>query len=428
MFSDLVSVVVAPLLLSLVTAAPLAPVVLPQDSSYVLNVSSQVANGNFVSDPTVAGSVLAETDEDNEVPASTGGVPLLLQVSRPFCVGVGGLLSYRIVITNTGEDPLYDLLTVDTHPNMPVRNMKRAPDDYSEEARRIVWQEAELLPDQSITYSFEVPRLKDHVENRVEVTYGIDEDNDEEDEDRGQVLTHYELISDNCSPPVEGEIPPTFSYTPLPSKRPAIFCAPQEEDCIEATPILGVRFGVAEHYEYNPTFKRNGGLPLGIEIDYEEKKPELGVNFEHATPSPHPGECRVIGEDDIPGYQGLPAVQVTWCESGSYPERLLRGAPEPVKAKFGSIRLPDTAVLPSPEPDSIDIGIGEACTGLPGDPWWATDCSCECGDFVLLPTAQEFGAIVPCGQDPLPPITRHDIFVSSQAECKNDPGHEDSVF
>lgn len=434
MFSDLVNVVVAPLLLSIVTASTTSPVVLPQDASYTLKVSNQIVSDEFVSDPTVAGLVLAETDEQNTVSSSTSTTPLLLQVVRPFCVGKGGLLSYRIIITNTSDViSVYDVETVDTHPNMPVRNIQRKPDEeYEEETRQIVWKEAEIPPEQQVTYTFEVPRLKDRVENRVKVTFSTQEDASDQDEGEdntgGESITYYELISDNCQPTPTGEIPPGFSYSPLPEdKAPAIICAPEETDCVEAIPKLGVNFGTARHYEYNPIFSRDDKAPLGIDIDSQENKPGLGVNFANATPEPHPGDCRVIGEDDIPGYAGLPAVQVTWCEAGEYPERLLKGAPTPVKAKFGSIRLPSTDSLPSPEPDSIDADAGVACRGLPGDPWWAEDCSCQCGNLILVPDAYETGAVVPCGGGDIP-INRHDIFVTSEAECRNDLGHEDLVF
>ncbi len=111
-------------------------------------------------------------------------------------------------------------------------------------------------------------------------------------------------------------------------------------------------------------------------------------------------------------------VATTWCESGTYPERLLRGAPVPAKVK--TITLPDTRSL-NGKNTTIDSNsvLGQACSKEPGDPWWASDCSCECGDLVPRDGPDpEHPIFVPC--ESARQITRHDYYVTTQAECLNE--------
>lgn len=123
-------------------------------------------------------------------------------------------------------------------------------------------------------------------------------------------------------------------------------------------------------------------------------------------------------------------VETTWCESNNYAQIIVEGAPAPAKAKQGLIAPPDLTNLIQQAPNAIILDNevrGAACGGGPGDPWWAADCSCQCGQ--VIPGAG--GQIRTC-QDPEgvnKQINRHDIFVTSQEECLADgTKHQDQFF
>jgi hypothetical protein len=117
-------------------------------------------------------------------------------------------------------------------------------------------------------------------------------------------------------------------------------------------------------------------------------------------------------------------VATTWCESGDYPQLLSTPAAIPQKVKDDQIALPDTRSL-----DGFTAKIdpnattGQACSKEPGDPWWASDCSCECGDIVPRDGPDpEHPIFVAC--ESAKEITRHDYFVTTQAECLNELNKE----
>lgn len=124
-------------------------------------------------------------------------------------------------------------------------------------------------------------------------------------------------------------------------------------------------------------------------------------------------------------------VETGWCESNNYAQILVEGAPLPEKAKLGLIAPPDLADINAQAPFAVlqeALTKGVACGGKPGDPWWAADCSCQCGEVAPGPE----GTLRTC-QDAetgeTKQITRHDIFVTSQAECLADgPKHIDPFF
>lgn len=74
-------------------------------------------------------------------------------------------------------------------------------------------------------------------------------------------------------------------------------------------------------------------------------------------------------------------VEVSWCESGIYPsDYILREAPAPAKAQIISppqiIEGGDNALI------DVQQTVGVSCRGLPGDPYWAADCSCNCNQLI----------------------------------------------
>lgn len=107
-------------------------------------------------------------------------------------------------------------------------------------------------------------------------------------------------------------------------------------------------------------------------------------------------------------------VETSWCESNNYAAFVVRGAPEPDKVKRGEVvAQPDTSDLIGRT--NIDAGAvrGQICGGAPGDPWWASDCSCQCNELV------PFGGGVASCQS-IKDITRHDTNVTSTEECLAD--------
>ncbi|MBI1834164.1 MAG: hypothetical protein HYR90_05065 [Candidatus Andersenbacteria bacterium] len=132
-------------------------------------------------------------------------------------------------------------------------------------------------------------------------------------------------------------------------------------------------------------------------------------------------------------------VERTACESGNYTQDIIRDAPTPVKARQGSIQPPN---IPGNIPEqyankqTVTIEdqalVGEVCGGRPGDPYWAADCSCKCNDVLssagnVIPKGDATGAGFNLCQGQKE-ITRHDIFVTDQAEClkQGDESDEES--
>ena len=108
-----------------------------------------------------------------------------------------------------------------------------------------------------------------------------------------------------------------------------------------------------------------------------------------------------------------PNVETTWCESGSYPQLVLPAA----------IDTPRRPVTP---PETIPGGAGArinpftlagvVCGLGPGDPYWAPDCSCKCGDVINCPGQGE----TLCEDCLATRPTRHDRHVTSRLECVNE--------
>lgn len=107
--------------------------------------------------------------------------------------------------------------------------------------------------------------------------------------------------------------------------------------------------------------------------------------------------------------------QATWCESNSYAEFLIRGAPQPAK-----VTVPGASIAP---PSSIEgttainqaLVEGIACGGRPGDPHWDTNCTCQCGELVPLGDGNFQSCVDYIGG--IQNITLHDIAITSQEEC-----------
>ncbi len=74
-------------------------------------------------------------------------------------------------------------------------------------------------------------------------------------------------------------------------------------------------------------------------------------------------------------------VDVSWCESGLYPKDYIL----PETRDFPTVRdTTSPALVLDGEKATIDPQrvVGEACRGLPGDPYWAPDCSCNCKTLI----------------------------------------------
>lgn len=105
-----------------------------------------------------------------------------------------------------------------------------------------------------------------------------------------------------------------------------------------------------------------------------------------------------------------PPVEATWCESTGADAQFVQQSvvrpekrpPQPIESDNALIRT--------------EFVKGSPCSRRPGDPYWASDCSCFCDQFVWPPKE---GGIVTCQQSGKE-ITRHDIFVTTQQECLQD--------
>lgn len=115
-----------------------------------------------------------------------------------------------------------------------------------------------------------------------------------------------------------------------------------------------------------------------------------------------------------------PPVETSWCESGKYPEFIIRGAPEPARQVFP----PDTSAL-NPNQSRIDLKQvrGQVCGGKPGDPWWSKGCECQCNEAVATTAVDANGNPLFFVCQGVFPIVLHDINVTSKAECLAQLGH-----
>lgn len=106
------------------------------------------------------------------------------------------------------------------------------------------------------------------------------------------------------------------------------------------------------------------------------------------------------------------SAHTSWCESNNYGQFIIHGAPQPAREGVQPILPPNTGDLNGPaERVNQSQNTGVACSGLPGDPYWAANCSCKCGD--VIPDGE--GEFTSCQREN--PITRGDITITSPAEC-----------
>ncbi|MEX1112318.1 MAG: hypothetical protein WEC84_02540 [Candidatus Andersenbacteria bacterium] len=391
--------------------AAIAPAtVLQQDVNYLGLASSNIYSGNFTTDPTTKGQVLAETDEEEE------RVSIFLINRRP-CIQGTNFLVYRLVIRNESQESHATNFTVkNTYPpNVTVIDTQPGA-VVNVGQREIEWSEpTALLPPNSFReylFTFSLQSPSQPFTNVATVEYTMD--------GAQKVSTTSHTIDGTCN-----EVP-DVPVKPRPTNKfAAIICDISEVGCNTVLPALGVNFERAQEDSQQP--RVCSGQEHRGSADCVDQLPTLGTRFGQAKPTIVPGDCSVREDvSTIEGYDPTtagPPVEITVCESNGYPEFVIRGAPEPVKARQGTIALPDTSDLDGTQtvinPQQVS---GSACSGRPGDPWWAADCSCTCNSLLAV---QE-GRIVPC--QGVKPITRGDIFVTSPQECAADTGHADPFF
>lgn len=80
-------------------------------------------------------------------------------------------------------------------------------------------------------------------------------------------------------------------------------------------------------------------------------------------------------------------VEVSWCESGIYPDAYILAeartnpptrvvTPPIILDEYNGTRAEDAQI-------DVQRTVGVSCRGLPGDPFWAPDCSCNCNQLVV---------------------------------------------
>ncbi len=394
------------LLALLLIAAPFVSVaqhsttVLPQDIDYDSLVSSQIYGNNFLSDPTREPLVAAETDEKD-------GLEIFI-INKNHCVVVGDSYTFRILIRNEGDDLASDVEIKNIYSaNAEFAHAAIAPEQP--EAFTLMWTEFTIVPGDSIERTFTLTAVEGGAifnDASVKYTYG--------GEERTVATGH--AIDGICETP-------QVVTTPRPkNKFAAIICDISEIGCTEFLPKLGINFTTAQREERQPQICSQHD-PRNCTAN----KPALGVRYAAAEADIKPGECRVeedlgAGELTFRDERVSADVETTWCESNGYPEFVVRGAPEPVKAQVNGIRLPDTSDLDGRFTVILDGDVeGQVCGGKVGDPWWASDCSCQCGQVI-----ETANGPVACQQNKN--ITRHDITITSPEECRLEGTKHDDPF
>lgn len=135
-------------------------------------------------------------------------------------------------------------------------------------------------------------------------------------------------------------------------------------------------------------------------------------------------------------------VEISWCESGHYPsDYIIREAPDFAKSRDA---LPPE-LIDDGEKANIDVQrtVGVSCRGLPGDPFWAADCSCNCnqlvagvreGNILFCQAGRELeeppeqpdtrppvtGGRPPSSGGGIKPIIRHDLYSIAQGARTQD--------
>ncbi len=137
-------------------------------------------------------------------------------------------------------------------------------------------------------------------------------------------------------------------------------------------------------------------------------------------------------------------IETTWCESGTSAEILAPAADSRPKKGPG---VAPASINGGEQANVRDEAVaGEACRDLPDqqptpdnpfgdDPYWTLNCRCHCGQLVTcgeqLVLCEDYYDKVVAGQcagNTTDRLLRHDVYVTTQAECFNDTGHQDPFF
>jgi hypothetical protein len=125
-------------------------------------------------------------------------------------------------------------------------------------------------------------------------------------------------------------------------------------------------------------------------------------------------------------------VEFSWCESGTYPENYI----------ISEALLPTARDVAEPEPIRggenaiIDVGrtVGVSCRGLPGDPFWADDCSCSCNQLIAPGGQIKFCQVATklrgtlSNPGDIKPIIRDDIYAIARTPDERLECFQESLF
>ncbi|MEX0649551.1 MAG: hypothetical protein WD200_00955 [Candidatus Andersenbacteria bacterium] len=386
-------------------AADTATIPLPTNTHYDAYISARIYENPFSTDPTQRGQgqVKAETDELPDVS--------IFIINKDTCFeSAGDRLSYRILLRNNTDFPASQLFLTDIFP-ASARVIESVPIALNPPGtNRLEWNQRDsVLPPRGFLeyfFTLETGSTAPEFTNQAEIEYVTNS--------LKRASTTHKIIN-TCGVP---DVP----TQPLPNKLAAIVCDRAESLCVNFFPELGANFKKAQ----DPINQAR----ICSQQQYRDSElcvqnlPTLGARFNEAKPVIKPGECRVQ-EDLQHEFDPLaigPPVESTICESNGYPASVLASAPEPIKATRNEIRLPDTSVLAPGENTVINEALtrGSACSGAPGDPYWAFDCSCSCNDLLFVPGGRSEGRILNCQL--IKQINRGDIY-TTQLECLADIRH-----
>lgn len=255
---------------------------LPQHTSYVDTIKSQLQRTVFSTD-YAAGLVLAEKTGKEGTPDLRVYI-----TNNQTCVREGEQLSYQVVVRNFGNATAQNVSVQFQHPQTTTFRDSDPKPTRPElpEVRLIEWFVPELIPGATTTYSIilVVNQPTENVTVKVTVLYT------DAGGQRYQTLSSHTIDGPCTTQPAPASL--------IPRGQPAIICERDkagqllEPNCVDT--YAGLKLG--------PNYQRVLDSPANQGVDCGEfgctRKPELGVRFAEAIADILPGECRVI-EDDI---------------------------------------------------------------------------------------------------------------------------------
>jgi len=281
-FLGLVSILTGTFVVPFAGAATPVNLSLPQETNYVEQISAQLGQATFATDPATTTGLVAAAQNQPQ-----GALLEAFLVNYHPCVRTHDVLAYRAFIRNVGDQTAHDVVAQFQYPpGVEFRMAVPPPSNFDPDKNIIEWQLGDIAPGHhngvELHITLVVTGAPQAVSTHLSVVY-VDDDGNQ----RHTLTSH--TVRGNCDPP------PNFESKPLPNKLPAIICDPAEQDCQGGLPNLGFNFDqVKRNANKVPTVcSPNDPRPCN------PNDPELGVRFLEAVADIPPGECSVLDDDII---------------------------------------------------------------------------------------------------------------------------------